>query len=181
MLKTFHTSILHHSTVCWLQTMRFLKRYLTPLNIIVLHHPQENQTPEIATYENHEALDLPQVLLEDRRPKLNDIISFYSSKLNRWVDARITHDLSKKWDRYYNIQYFNGETDGLFLLPDQRWTFLADSSGPPVSRNNLREESSLPPMHPSPISPPFRIQNSYYQTLTCFDEKLNLSKTESLE
>ena len=116
----------------------------------------QDQPIEIATYEHHEAPDLPESLLQDRRPRINDIISFYSEKSNKWVDARITHDLSKRWDRYYNIQYFNGETDGLFLLPDTRWTFLTDIFNQPVTRSNLRENSSLQSMRPSPsIPPPF--------------------------
>ena len=116
----------------------------------------QDQPIEIATYEHHEAPDLPESLLQDRRPRINDIISFYSEKSNKWVDARITHDLSKRWDRYYNIQYFNGETDGLFLLPDTRWTFLTDIFNQPVTRSNLRESSSLQSMRPSPsIPPPF--------------------------
>ena len=48
----------------------------------------QNQPVEITTYEHLEAPELPESLLQDRKPKINDIISFYSMKSNKWIDAR---------------------------------------------------------------------------------------------
>ena len=73
-------------------------------------HPSQSSPsiPTIVTYEDDEPMETPEHLIQDRIPKVNDLISFYNEHLNAWVDAKITHDLSRKWNRYYNIQYLNG-------------------------------------------------------------------------
>ena len=113
----------------------------------------DEEIPTINIFEDHEFPDLPEDLLQDRKPKVGDSISFYNTNLNTWVEAIITHDLTKKWDNYYNIQYTNGNKDGLYLNPDTRWTFLTTSSGQPVAMGSIRSNCLPPSLQPSPQSP----------------------------
>ena len=114
--------------------------------------------PVIITYEEDDPVEAPENLMQDRIPKVNDHISFFNERLNRWVDAKITHDLSRRWNKYYNIVYRNGDRDGLFLKPNTRWTFLQSETGQPYPRGNLRDGSRPSSMHPSPASPEHRSQ-----------------------
>ena len=66
---------------------------------------------------------MPENLIQDRKPKKGDLISFFHAELNCWVDAKITQDLSRKWKNYFNIVYDDNREDGLYLIKDTRWTF----------------------------------------------------------
>ena len=42
------------------------------------------------------------------------------------MEATITKELSHKWSHYYNILYHDGTPDGLYLIPDTRWTLISN-------------------------------------------------------
>ena len=124
-------------------------------------------------------METPEHLIQDRVPKVNDLISFYNERLNTWVDAKITHDLSRKWNRYYNIQYLDGERDGLFLKPDTRWTFLQTVAGEQYPRGLLRNGSKPSSMNPSPASPIPRIQEKTLDSTSIHSVASSLSVPHS--
>ena len=79
---------------------------------------------EILTFNPGEGTNTEEKLIQNRKPKVGDRISFFDARIQTWVDARIIKDLSKRWNHYYNITYDNNIKDGLYLQPNTRWTFL---------------------------------------------------------
>ena len=68
--------------------------------------------------------DTPENLFQNKKPTVGDQIAFFDERINVWVEATIDDDLSRKWNNYYNITKSDGTRDGLYLIPDTRWTFL---------------------------------------------------------
>ena len=117
----------------------------------------ESESPVILILEDDDPRhDLREKLLQDRKPKKGDLISYYNDRLKTWVNAKITRDLTRTWRCYYNIEYSNGEQDGLYLKPDSRWTFLTDSKGNVLLPGRTRSETAPPSLHPTPASSPSR-------------------------
>ena len=80
--------------------------------------------PPILIFNDGESPNTPEHLLQDRRPKVGDHISFFDATSGSWKTAHIMTDLNRRWRHYYNIMYENGTKDGLYLKPETRWTFL---------------------------------------------------------
>ena len=89
-----------------------------------------------------------EILDQSRRPRVGDVISYFDSTTSAWVEARITHNLSKRYDRYYNIITTDGRRDGLYLLPDTRWTFLSTPIHDTPEEQRL--EDNISSLEPSP-------------------------------
>ena len=119
-------------------------------------HSSEDSGPEILTLEDGDPPEIRERPLQDRKPKVNDLISYYNDRLHTWVDAKIIRDLTRQWKDYYNIEYSNGEKDGLYLKKETRWTFLTDSSGNLLTQGNVRSGSAPPSLHPTPDTSPTR-------------------------
>ena len=68
-------------------------------------------------------------LIQDRKPKRNDRIAFFHSERRCWVTATLTSFELKgpNLENYYNIRYADGTEDGVYLIKDERWTFLDDN------------------------------------------------------
>ena len=139
---------------------------------------------------------IPEKLLQDRPPNVGEEISFFDSRTNKWVDATVTANLSRKWNHYFNIIYENGNEDGLYLIPDTRWTL----------KPNLQEIHRHPPdqptsLEPTPHTTPDKInpseesnidpeQTTPHETLSLdnsssepsnIDNNLNLTEPDSLQ
>ena len=100
----------------------------------------------IRTFNPDESPFLPEKLDQSHKPKVGDYISFFDSRLQHWVDAQITANLSTKWKNYYNIIYEDGTEDGLYLVPDTRWTFKDTSNNTQeTERYNINEITSVEP------------------------------------
>ena len=83
----------------------------------------EINEPQILIFNDGEEPFLEERLIQDRTPAVNDHISFYDENTGEWVNAMVIQNLSKRWKHYFNIQYDDGSRDGLYLIPDTRWTF----------------------------------------------------------
>ena len=79
---------------------------------------------EIITFNDGEGLNIPERLNQEKTPEVGDIISFYDGRKGYWVEAKIIKDLTSRWNHYYNISYADNKKDGLYLIPDTRWTFV---------------------------------------------------------
>ena len=55
----------------------------------------EEDIPTKNIFEDHESPDFPEDLLQNRKPKIGDPISFYNNSLNTCYKAIITHDSTK--------------------------------------------------------------------------------------
>ena len=93
--------------------------------------------------------DIP--LDQSRKPKKGDRISYFDSTTNRWIDACITHNLSRRYKDYYNIITDDGRRDGLYLAPDTLWTLRIDHDDSPEEQRLDDEEPA--DMEPSPPFP----------------------------
>ena len=83
----------------------------------------EHDAQAVVTHEHNEEDNTPERLLQGRKPKLHDHISFLHKDLLTWVNARLISNELRGWKNYYNIVYSDGEEDGLYLIPNERWTF----------------------------------------------------------
>ena len=116
----------------------------------------EDNLTEILTLEDDDPPEIREQLLQNRKPRVNDLISYYNNDQKTWVDAKIIRDLSRTWKDYYNIEYSNGEKDGLYLKPNSRWTFLTDQAGNLLVQANIRSNSAPPSLQPTPNPSPTR-------------------------
>ena len=68
-------------------------------------------------------------LIQDRKPKRNDRIAFFHPERRCWITATLTSFELKgpNLENYYNIRYADGTEDGVYLIKDERWTFLDDN------------------------------------------------------
>jgi hypothetical protein len=64
----------------------------------------------------------------------NDRISFYDQDIGCWSSITITSNPSRKkgWKHFYHYINDEGETGGIYLRPDERWTFLDDENIEPI-------------------------------------------------
>ena len=92
---------------------------------IFLQSPSDSSdsSPPVRLFAEGESPSVPERLLQDRKPKVGDLISYFDSHSGSWLDAHIITDLNRRWKHYYNIMHANGHKDGLYLIPDTRWTF----------------------------------------------------------
>ena len=104
---------------------------------------------------------LQEKLLQDRVPKVNDRIAFYSDTEQSWVEGKITHDLTRRWANYFNVIYDDGTRDGLYLRPDTRWTFLFTADGRPLMPT-MRVGSAPVSLQPTPNTSPTREQTPFF-------------------
>ena len=72
----------------------------------------------------------PEQLLQDSKPKTNDVIAFYHGSEKTWVRATLLSNELRGHKNYYNIKYETGKLDGLFLIKGERWTFSYRSDLP---------------------------------------------------
>jgi len=152
-----------------------------------INSTDEPIAPVVNMFEDDKSPDIPESLLQDRKPEVGDSISFYNDELKTWKEAIITHDLSRRWENYYNIQYSDGTKDGLYLNPDTRWTFLTTVSGQPVTIGSTRKSCTFLSLQPSPKSPldPLRVYSSQSdlnvrnasQNLTNFSADLSIASS----
>ena len=133
-------------------------------------YSSEDSGPEILILEDGDPQEIRESFVQDRKPKVNDLISYYNERLHTWVDAKITRDLTRQWKDYYNIEYSNGEKDGLYLKKDTRWTFLADSSGNLLIQGNVRSSSASPSLHPTPDTSPTREPSPFLGSINSLSE-----------
>ena len=115
--------------------------------------PRQNNF-EVVTFNDGESVDIPENLIQHRRPKVGDAISYYDNRLGSWRDATITTDLSRRWDLYFNIVYNDGQRDGLYLLPGTRWTFTHELINNEIDEVNRQEHAAAQSLHPTPESTP---------------------------
>ena len=83
-----------------------------------------DHTPPVVRFNDGQSPFTAEQLLQDRKPQVGDLISYFDSRSGGWLNARIITDLSRRYRDYYNIMYEDGLKDGLRLTPDTRWTFL---------------------------------------------------------
>ena len=95
-------------------------------------------------FDDGEALNVPERLIQHRKPKVGDNIAFFYDRTKTWRNANIIADLSRKWERYYNIVYENGQKDGLYLIENTRWTFL-NRIQPEIDRDGTPNDDNLKP------------------------------------
>ena len=110
---------------------------------------------------NDDPPHLQEKLLQNRKPKVNERIAFYSDEKQAWVEATITHDLSRRWANYFNIVYDDGIKGGLYLTPDTRWTFLSDVDGNLLIPDEMRLTSAPMSLQPTPNSSITREQTPF--------------------
>ena len=110
------------------------------------HDSNQSSNSPTRTFNPGEFPFLPEKLDQSHKPKVGDLISFFDDRQQCWVDAQITANLSSRWKNYYNILYENGQEDGLYLLPDTRWTFRTEPNNPQEKeRHNTQEINSIKP------------------------------------
>ena len=100
---------------------------------------------EIRTFDDGEGADLPERLCQTKKPKVGDCIAFYDQREKGWVDATIIQDLTKRWKFYYNIRYPDNRTDGLYLKPNTRWTFINNVNYTKERREHSTNHTELEP------------------------------------
>ena len=148
------------------------------------------QEPPIRLFNEGEAPDIPEKLLQDRQPKVGDLISYFDAASGNWLEAHIITDLNRRWRCYYNIMHADGRKDGLYLLPNTRWTFLHWNSEEDIE--HTREKTiNFPSLDPTASSPSMRPRSHTYCAHTSSNnavlsntldlEDLNITRTESME
>ena len=80
------------------------------------------------TYDDGIHVDRHEVLIQDRIPRKHDRISFYNQGIGRWSLVTITSNPNKKkgWKHFFHYANDDGEAGGIYLKPDERWTFIKD-------------------------------------------------------
>ena len=106
-------------------------------------------TASVVLFDNLDNLHLPERLNQSRRPVVGDYISYFDDTTSRWVNAVITHDLSRRYPDYFNIIIENGPPAGLYLIPDTRWTLRSAPAQDPLEEDR-DHNASLPSLRPSP-------------------------------
>ena len=96
-----------------------------------------------------EGLFTDERLDQSRKPAVGNLIAFFSQDDQIWVEATITKDLSHKWNHYYNILYHDGTPDGLYLIPDTRWTLISNGQR---ETERLGSTFNIPNILPTPES-----------------------------
>ena len=110
--------------------------------------PSESSDSSVRLFDGDESLHIPEKFNQSRKPGKGDRISYFDQKTNAWVTARITHDLSRRFDSYYNIVTDDGHRLGLYLIPNTRWTLLSDRGEPEEQRYG----DKICSLEPSPSS-----------------------------
>ena len=91
---------------------------------------------------------MPEMLNQDRKPRIHDRISFFHTDLGTWVEATLISNALRGWRNYYNIVYDNGREDGVYLIPDHRWTLLdppQEDQGAVHQLDGMDDPASLTP------------------------------------
>ena len=109
-----------------------------------------SDSSEVRMLEDNDPPNLKEKLIQNRKPKVNDRIAFYSEDQHSWVEAKVTHDLSRRWANYFNIVYDDGNKDGLYLKPNTRWTFLPNSNANSLATDQMRVNSAPTSLQPTP-------------------------------
>ena len=138
----------------------------------------EDLPAEPVTFDHNQAIDSPERLIQNKKPKKGDLISFFHAEKNCWVNAKITKDLSRKWKDYYNIVYDDKTEDGLYLKKDTRWTF----ADPPadaleIPRSHLEDSHSLKPTPEATLSHLSETDNQAH----LLSDRSNVSNPNSLD
>ena len=136
-------------------------------------------------------------LIQNRKPKTADRIAFFDVRVGEWKNAVIIQDLCKRWQHYYNVQYSDGSKDGLYLIPDTRWTFRDNPNNIPECDEAERNSSPTKSLHPTPdstLTPPPQpifhldldtsisdVQPSPISSASSLDDPLNEARNASLE
>ena len=94
----------------------------TPECDLLNNSPQCSDDSPIRIFNPGQNPHIPEKLNQERPPIVGENISFFDSRIDQWVNATVTANLSRKWKNYFNVAYENGEEDGLYLHPDTRWT-----------------------------------------------------------
>ena len=139
--------------------------------------------PNILTFNDGESPNTPEQLLQDRRPKVGDHISFFDVNAGSWINAHIITDLNRRWRYYYNIMYDDGTKDGLYLKPDTRWTFLNWSNNEvefPRSAETPSTTVDVTPQSPQNLTPNDPTIPPTHHLLE-LSEDIDNSRAESLE
>ena len=104
-------------------------------------------TDSVILFDGDEEPERPEKLNQHRKPVVGDRISYFDAASSTWINAIITHDLSRRYRHYFNIKCEDGRPDGLYLKPNTRWTLrtaLNDDS-PEENRFVQNSTSSLRP------------------------------------
>ena len=87
---------------------------------------EEVGTRKAVIYDDGLGVERRETLIQDGVPKKHNRISFYNPSIGRWSFITITSNPSKRkgWKHFYNYINSDGETGGIYLRPDERWTFV---------------------------------------------------------
>ena len=127
----------------------------------------EHESDHILTFNNGEEPFVPERLIQNRTPVVGDLISFFDDRLQAWVNARIIQDLSKRWRHYYNIIYEDNKKDGLYLIPDTRWTFIPKKNLDVERVDSNLNLKQLEPTPESSITSRIPTQSSSSSSVSC--------------
>ena len=146
------------------------------ISTIDTNEDHENDGQIVVTFDHDQGHGIPERLLQNRKPNRGDLISFFDERTQTWLEAKITKDLSFKYKNYFNIVYPDGIQDGLYLIPDTRWTFKISNNHDIEANRSSDDASSL---KPTPETTPERVTCNVSNTSSV--GILDKSITESLE
>ena len=84
--------------------------------------------PEVVIFDAEDGLFEDEKLNQTRLPVKNDRVAYFDTNLGGWKKVILTSNVLKRWKHYYNCIDEMGATGGVYLIPDQRWTLIGDSS-----------------------------------------------------
>ena len=148
----------------------------------------DSSNSPVLLFDGDDHIEIPERLDQSRKPKKGDKISYFDTNTNTWINAFITHDLTRRYRHYFNIVTENGRRDGLYLAPDTRWTLLQDESPPEENRNYGFNISSLEPsptsflhLRPRHLSFSRSVDNLHVQSSPTIHDNLDSDSLPSLE
>ena len=117
-----------------------------------LNEDEQNVTYPVERFSDTEPIQ-EQPLNQNRKPRKNDKISFFSTSKDQWLSVILTSNEIKRYPYYFN--YINNEKEeaGVYLKPGERWTFTPEETDSiPVARSS--NASEVPSLKPTPeVSP----------------------------
>ena len=66
--------------------------------------------------------------MQDRIPRKNDRVAFFSQETGGWKTVKLSSNVVRGWNFYYNYIDEENCVGGVYLIPDERWTFLHDDN-----------------------------------------------------
>ena len=90
------------------------------------HNTSDSDTDRVVIFNDGYGLNREERLVQDRIPRKNDRVSFYSTEFSSWRQATLSSNPKRKkgWKFFYHYIDDDGYTGGVYLVPNERWTFL---------------------------------------------------------